>query len=104
MGQSTYIVLEVRGSGPMNSGLSGRWDRSRTGALRLWSLLPSVQPRSGTYTSTLKVAHFEDPTCLDVHHRSPALGSTLESKQPEILFSTACHLKAQAPELEQIFG
>jgi hypothetical protein len=43
--------------------LQGRWDRNRTGNLRLWSLLPFVQGRSGAYTSTLEIAHF------DVHRR-----------------------------------
>jgi hypothetical protein len=32
----------------MNSGFSkGRWDRNRTGALRLWSTLRTVQGRPG---------------------------------------------------------
>ena len=42
--------------------------------------------------STLKMAQFDGPTCQDVHQRSPALGSKLESKQPEIHLLTGCHL------------
>ena len=37
----------------------GRWDRNRTGNLRLWSLLPFVQQRSETYTKGLEMAHFD---------------------------------------------
>jgi hypothetical protein len=37
---------------PMNSGFSGRWDRNRTGAPRLWSLLPSVHQRSGATSNS----------------------------------------------------
>jgi hypothetical protein len=64
---------------PMNSGLAGRWDRDRTCALRLWSQLPFVQGRSGTYTSSLEMAHFDRPKYQEVHQSSPALGSTLGS-------------------------
>jgi hypothetical protein len=63
----------------MNSGFSGRWDRNRAGALRLWSLLPFVQERSGAYTSALKMAHSDGPKCQEVQQRSPALGSILGS-------------------------
>src|SRR5262245_51692895 len=47
--------------------LWGRWDRNRTCSLRFWSLLPSVQQRSGAYTSRLEVAHFDGPKYQDVH-------------------------------------
>jgi hypothetical protein len=53
----------------------GSWDRNRTGALRFWSPLPFVRERSGTYTSRLKIAHFDGVKCLEVHQRSPALGA-----------------------------
>src|SRR5262245_10805179 len=68
----------------------GRWDRNRTCTLRLWSLLPFVQLRSGAYTRGLKIAHFDGPTCLEVHQRSPALGSTVGSN----VANTACSLRA----------
>jgi hypothetical protein len=42
-------------------------------------LLPFVQHRSGTYTRRLKMAHFDDPKYVEVHQRSPALGSNLGS-------------------------
>jgi hypothetical protein len=45
----------------MNCGFSGRWDRNRTGAPRLWSLLPFVQLRSGTDTRRLKLADLDGP-------------------------------------------
>jgi hypothetical protein len=73
-------------------GLQCRWDGNRTGALRFWSLLPSVQQGSGTYLDRLEMGHLVDPKYVDVHQRSPALGSTLGSKQPDILVSTGCHL------------
>jgi hypothetical protein len=63
----------------MNSGFAGRWDRNRTCTLRFWSLLPFVQQRSGTYTNTLEIGHFDGPKYQDVHQRSPALGSKLGS-------------------------
>jgi hypothetical protein len=63
----------------------GRWDRNRTCNLRFWSLLPFVQGRSGTYTKALKSAHFDGPKCVEVHQRSPALGSKLGSNQPGTL-------------------
>jgi hypothetical protein len=68
--------------------------------MRLWSLLPFVQERSGTYTSTLKVAHFDGPKYQEVSQRSPALGSILESKQPEIHLSTGCHLEVSVSRIE----
>ena len=58
---------------------TGRWDRNRTGTLRFWSLLPFVQQRSGKYTKSLEIAHFDGPKYVDVHQRSPALGSKLGS-------------------------
>src|SRR5262245_15069509 len=71
---------------PMNSVFArGRWDRNRTCTLRCWSLLPYVQHRSGAYTSMLEMAHFDGPECQDVPQRSPSLGSTVGSKQSEIL-------------------
>src|SRR5262249_7268057 len=77
--QCTCTVLRSRAVIPTDSGLTDRWDRNRTCALRLWSLLPFVQQRSGTYTKGLKSAHFDTPKYVDVHQRSPALGSTLGS-------------------------
>jgi hypothetical protein len=74
----------------MNSGFSGRWDRNRTGTLRFWSLLPHVQLHSRKYTRGLNFAHFDAPTCQDVHQSSPALGSTLGSN----VDNTACSLRA----------
>jgi len=54
----------------------GRWDRNRTCNLRLWSLLPSVQQRSGTYLNGLEMGHFAGDKYVDVRQRSPALGSS----------------------------
>ena|GEM_PF-5751361 len=79
-------------AGPMNSGFSGRWDGNRTCNLRFWSLPPFIQQCSGTYTSGLESAHFDGPKYQNVYLSSPALGSTLGSKQPVILLSTGCHL------------
>jgi hypothetical protein len=62
----------------------GRWDRNRTCNLRFWSLLPFVQGRSRAYTKGLKIGHFDVPKCVEVHQRSPALGSKLGSKQSSI--------------------
>jgi hypothetical protein len=61
------------------AGTKTRWDRNRTGTLRLWSLLPFVQQRSGRYISSFEIAHTEGPKYQDVHQSSPALGSELGS-------------------------
>jgi hypothetical protein len=61
-------------------GLRGRWNRNRTGTLRFWSLPPFVQQRSGKYTSTLEIAHFDGPKYQEAHQRSPALESKIEAK------------------------
>jgi hypothetical protein len=63
----------------MDSALRGRWDWNRTGALRLWSLLPFVQQRPGTYMSAHEIAHFRGPKCVEVYQSSPALGSRVGS-------------------------
>jgi hypothetical protein len=73
---------------PMNSRLSGRWDRNRTCTLRLWSLLPYVQGRSRKYTKGLKMGHFDGPKYVEVHQSSPALGSILGSNQLGALVSS----------------
>jgi len=67
---------------------AGRWDRNRTCNLRFWSLLPFVQGRSGTYTKGLKTGHFDGSKYVEVHQRSPALGSILGSKRPSALISS----------------
>jgi len=67
---------------------NGRWDRNRTCNLRLWSLLPFVQQRSGKYTNSPEMPHLAGAKYVGVHQSSPALGS----KQPDILLSTGCHL------------
>jgi hypothetical protein len=72
---------------PINSGFPGRWDRNRIGALQLWSLLPFVQERSGTYTRGLKMALFNGPMYQEVSQRSPALGSTFGQSGLALLFS-----------------
>jgi hypothetical protein len=69
----------------MNSRCRGRWDRNRTCNLRLWSLLPFVQLRSGMYTKWLKVAHFECPKCQEVLQGLPALGATWGQNQLDTL-------------------
>ena len=56
-------------------GLRGRWDRNRTCNLRCWSLLPFVQQRSRKYKTGLKIAHFDGPTCQEVHQSSPEFTS-----------------------------
>jgi hypothetical protein len=74
-GHSTHMVLEPRGLHPHKFRLKwGRWDRNRTCNLRLWSLLPFVQGRSGKYTRCLEIAHFDGPKYQEVHKSSPALG------------------------------
>jgi hypothetical protein len=75
------------GSNPHEFRVRGRWDRNRTCNLRFWSLLPFVQQRSGTYTNTLEMSHFDGPKYVDVHQRSPALGSTLGSHVGDKAFS-----------------
>src|SRR5262249_1317634 len=64
----------------------GRWDRNRTCNLRFWSLLPFVQLRSGTFTSPLKMAHFEGPKYQEVHQCSPASGVKIgvKCRQPSM--------------------
>jgi hypothetical protein len=64
-------------------------ERNRAYNLRLWSLLPFVQLRSRKYTGILETAHFGGPKYQDVHHRSPALASTLGSNVDK----TACSLR-----------
>jgi hypothetical protein len=50
--QAAHHVATVQ----INSGFSGRWDRNRTGALQLWSLLPYIQGRSGTFRNVHEAA------------------------------------------------
>jgi hypothetical protein len=76
-----HFVLRLQGNDPHEFKAQGWWDRNRTGPLRLWSLLPFVQQRSETYTSTLEMTLFEAPKCQEVHQRSPALGSTVWSNR-----------------------
>ena len=66
----------------------GRWDRNRTGNLRFWSLLLFVQLRSRKYTKGLEMGQFDGPKYVEVHQRSPALGSTVGSKRPSALISS----------------
>src|SRR5262245_35127010 len=54
---NAHTVLRHRAAAPMNSGFTGRWDRNRTGALQLWSLLPFVQQPSTALGSTLGSNH-----------------------------------------------
>jgi hypothetical protein len=46
------------------------------------------------------MALFVAPKYVEVHQRSPALGSTLGSKQPGILASTGYHLGVRVPRSE----
>ena len=85
-GKADTLGWRDKACGPYRFIVRGRWDRNRTCNLRFWSLLPFVQQRSGKYTNRLEMAHFDGPKYVEVHQRSPALGSTLGSSRGKWVF------------------
>jgi len=77
--------------------LKGRWDRNRTCHLRVWSLLPYVQQRSGRYANRLEIGPLAGAKYVEVRERSPALGDKngVEPQQPSSIISHGRHQGAQ---------
>jgi hypothetical protein len=65
-------------------------------SLRYPAVVEPAALRSGTFKEVHKhagIAHFVGPKYQEVHQRSPALGATVGSKQPDVLPSSGCRLE-----------